>query len=88
MKRFLRLFAITIFGPTLLSSCGKEEPVEEVPAFDAKRIAAEADRGNIEPLKELNSACRSEVEKKGRRAGTCAIQDEVRRLSKPINIRF
>jgi hypothetical protein len=71
----------------LIGACGK--PDEAVATkFDPKFIAAEADRGNLAPLTELNTACSAEIQKNGRRSEACAAQDEVRRLSKPLNIRF
>ena len=71
----------------LVVACTKQETAES-PKFDPRYIAAEADRGNLGPLTELNSACSAEVEKNGRRMSACTAQDEVRKLSKPITIRF
>ncbi|NDZ17129.1 hypothetical protein C7T35_27965 [Variovorax sp. WS11] len=79
-----------IFVPTIaiaLAACTKQETVE-APKFDPKYVAAEADRGNLGPLTELNNACSAEVEKNGKRMSACAAQDEVRKLAKPINIRL
>ena len=74
--------ALALFG-----ACSKQEAVES-PKFDAKSIAAEADKGNLGPLTELNNACTAEVEKSGKRLAMCKVQDDVRDLRKPINIRF
>lgn len=71
-----------------VAGCGKQEAPSEAVTFDPKYIAAEADKGNLGPLTELNRACSSEVEKNGKRLAACNDQDEVRKLSKPINIRF
>ena len=66
----------------------KEEEAAAAPRFDAKAIAAEADKGNLAPVAELNKACTEEVEKHGKRLAVCAIQDEVGRLAKPLSVRF
>ena len=73
----------------LISGCGKpkEEPVA-APRFDAKVIAAEADKGNLAPLTELNKACTDEVQQNGRRMAVCGIQDQVGKLTKPLSVRF
>ena len=64
----------------LLAACTKQE-VAESPKFDARAIAAEADKGDLGPLKDLNAACSAEVEKTGRRAAACRTQDEVGALA-------
>jgi hypothetical protein len=73
----------------MLSACEKpqEKPMLSK-SFDARAIAAEADKGNLMPLQDLNKACTEEVEKKGGRSTVCAVQDEVGRLTKPLSIRF
>ncbi len=71
-----------------VAGCGNQETPVEAAKFDPKYIAAEADKGNLGPLTELNAACSAEVEKNGARLSACNAQDEVRKLSKPINIRF
>ena len=71
----------------MLAACSKQEAVES-PKFDAKVIAAEADKGNLGPLTELNNACSAEVDKNGKRMAVCKVQDDVRDLRKPLNIRF
>lgn len=71
----------------LATACTKED-ASTSPKFDAAHIAAEADKGNLDPLKDLNAACGNEVESTGRRAEICAVQDKVRELRKPLNIRF
>lgn len=82
---FLTVAAVaTIF---LAAACTKQETAE-ARKFDPRYIAGEADKGNLSPLTELNSACSAEVEKSGGRMSACAIQDEVRKLAKPISIRF
>lgn len=72
----------------LASGCGKQEEATKAAKFDPKFIAAEADRGNLAPLTELNTACSAEIEKNGRRLSACTAQDEVRKLAKPLSIRF
>ena len=74
-------------GP-LVAGCGKQEEPTETPKFDAKYIAAEADKGNLGPLTELNTACSAEVEKNGKRVSACDAQDEVGALRKPLKLRF
>ena len=82
---FLTMAAVaTIF---LAVACTKQETAES-PRFDPRYVAAEAYKGNLGPLTELNSACSAEVERNGRRMSACTAQDEVRKLSKPITIRF
>jgi hypothetical protein len=73
----------------LIAGCGKQdEEVAAAPRFDAKAIAAEADKGNLAPVAELNKACTEEVEKHGKRMAVCAVQDEVGQLAKPLSVRF
>lgn len=72
----------------LVGGCSKKEEVSQSPKFDAKAIAAEADKGNLAPLAELNKACTTEVEKNGKRMAVCSVQDEVGRLTKPVSVRF
>ncbi|KPU89202.1 hypothetical protein APR50_33885 [Variovorax paradoxus] len=83
------LYTLVTYALAALSivGCGKQEAAES-PAFDPKYIAAEADKGNLEPLKKLNSACSAEVQRTGARGGACSAQDEVGGLRKPLNIRF
>lgn len=71
----------------LVAACTKQETAES-PKFDPRYIAAEADKGNFGPLTELNNACSTEVERNGKRLAACKIQDDVRDLRKPLNIRF
>lgn len=80
--------AAAFIGVLLIVGCGKHEEAVEAPKFDAQYIAAEADKGNLAPLTELNTACSAEIEKNGKRLSACTAQDEVRKLSKPLNIRF
>jgi hypothetical protein len=82
----LKLAAIAVV--VFVAACSKQEPAVEAPKFDPKYIAAEADKGNLGPLTELNAACSAEVEKNGKRMSACSAQDEVRKLAKPLNIRF
>lgn len=70
-----------------LTGCSKQE-ASEAPKFDAAAIAAEADKGNLEPLKQLNAACTTEIERGGKRGPACNAQDEVGALRKPLNVRF
>lgn len=85
--QYVYTLVIYALAAMTMAGCGKQE-TSESPAFDPEYIAAEADKGNLEPLTELNNACSAEVQKNGRRQSVCAVQDEVRRLAKPINIRF
>jgi hypothetical protein len=75
-------------GFALLTGCGQREAPAEPNKFDAKAIASEADRGNLEPLKELNEACTAEVKREGKRMSACKAQDDVGSLMKPLHIRF
>jgi hypothetical protein len=81
----LKFAVIAAIG--FVAACSKQESVE-APKFDPKYVAAEADKGNLGPLTELNAACSAEVEKNGKRLSACTAQDEVRKLAKPISIRF
>ena len=87
--KYVHALTISAASALLLSlaGCSKQE-TSESPAFDPKYIAAEADKGNLGPLTELNNACSAEVQRSGVRQSACAVQDEVRRLAKPISIRF
>jgi len=89
MKAYLYALGSTMLSASLLliGGCSKQETAE-APQFNPKVIAAEADKGNLDPLTELNSACTAEVQKNGKRGAACAAQDQVRDLRKPINIRF
>ena len=82
-----QLISLIASAAITLIACTKQETVE-APKFDPKYIAAEADKGNLGPLTELNNACSAEVEKNGKRMSACMAQDEVRKLAKPLNIRF
>ncbi|MEP6721266.1 MAG: hypothetical protein ABJA77_07470 [Variovorax sp.] len=88
MKTQSFIQAVVVAGVLVLAGCGKREAPVEAAKFDPKYIAAEADKGNLGPLTELNSACSAEVEKSGKRLSACNAQDEVRKLSEPISIRF
>jgi hypothetical protein len=85
----MKRIAEAMFLVALLSlfACSKQEATES-PKFDPKMIAAEADKGNLGPLKDLNAACGAEVEKIGKRAAACATQDEVGALRKPLKLNF
>ena len=72
----------------LMNGCGNEHAAGDAATFDSKLIAAEADKGNLEPLKKLNAACSAEVKQYGKRAGACSAQDEVRALRKPLKLNF
>ncbi|RYH43787.1 MAG: hypothetical protein EON54_17145 [Alcaligenaceae bacterium] len=78
---------LTLSVWVLVAACTKQE-VAESPKFDAKTVAAEADKGNLVPLKDLNAACSAEVEKTGKRAAACETQDEVGALRKPLKLTF
>jgi hypothetical protein len=86
MNTSLKL-ALLIVAAALAVSCSKEEASQST-RFDAKAIAAEADKGNLEPLAELNKACTAEVEKNGKRMAVCGVQDQVGKLAKPLSVRF
>lgn len=86
MKHIARGLAAIAIAAVVLG-CTKQEVVE-APRFDAKVIAAEADKGNLGPLKEVNAACSAEVEKSGKRGVACSAQDDVGALRKPMAIRF
>ena len=89
MKKTQFAHAVLLIALGLVAGCGKpQEDVTAAPRFDAKAIAAEADKGNLAPAAELNKACTEEVEKNGKRMAVCAIQDEVGRLAKPLSVRF
>ena len=83
------LFLTMAAGATtfLAVACTKQETAES-PKFDPRYVAAEADKGNLGPLTELNNACSTEVERNGKRLAACKAQDDVRDLRKPLNIRF
>jgi hypothetical protein len=89
MKHYLFTLWLWALSALVLAlvGCSKQETAE-APKFDPKYIAAEADKGNLAPLTELNTACSSEVQKNGKRLAACAAQDEVRRLVKPLDVRF
>ncbi len=89
IKGTLASHALLAAALSLVVGCSKQ--VDEVAAtqrFDAKAIAAEADKGNLGPLKDLNTACSAEVEKTGSRGSACAAQDEVGGLRKPMNLKI
>lgn len=88
MKRFSFGSVVMMLASILLASCSKQEEAGEAARFDARYIAAEADKGNLLPLTELNGACTEEVLKNGKRMGVCAVQDEVGRRTKPLVIHF
>jgi hypothetical protein len=85
--QYVYTLVIYALAAMTMAGCGKQE-TSESPAFDPKYIAAEADKGNLEPLKKLNAACSAEVQRTGARGGACNAQDEVGGLRKPLNIRF
>jgi hypothetical protein len=70
----------------MLTACEKKEALPSAVRFDPPYIAAEADKGNLAPLVELNAACSAEVKKSRERLSACHAQDEVRKLSKPIHV--
>ena len=70
----------------MLTACEKKEAHSSAVRFDPSYVAAEADKGNLAPLVELNAACSAEVKKFRKRLSACHAQDEVRKLSKPIHI--
>lgn len=89
MKRLSSIHAAVFIGVALIAGCGMQnQEITKAPPFDAKAIAAEADKGNLAPLTELNRACTEEVEKSGKRMAVCNIQDEVGKLTKPLGVRF
>ncbi len=80
MKQYPHTLGACVLSALLfvLVGCSKQETME-APQFDPKYIAAEADKGNLGPLTDLNNACTAEVQKNGKRAASCAVQAEVRR---------
>jgi hypothetical protein len=82
----LRCCVLAAFAMAL-SACGNDG-VEEGKAFDAAFVAAEADKGNLAPLKALMDECKHEVERHMRRGEVCTQLDRVRILRKPTSIRF
>jgi ADP-dependent phosphofructokinase/glucokinase len=84
MTRTILVFTCSAVTAVLMG-CGK---TDEAAAFDAQFVAAEADKGNLEPLKNLSKACRVEVAKYGRRRAVCEVLDRAAGLRKPINIRL
>jgi len=82
------IHAVLLVSVTVIAGCGKHDAPIEATKFDPKYIAAEADKGNLGPLTELNAACSAEIERNGKRLSACDAQDQVRKLSKPLNIRF
>lgn len=70
-----------------LTGCEKED-AHDGTTFDAAFVAAEADKGNLGPLKALVDACHAEVKSRGRRDKVCKVLDDVGPLLKPLNIRF
>ncbi|MEZ2299415.1 hypothetical protein [Variovorax sp. RCC_210] len=71
----------------LLAACGKDDAAKDK-SFDAAFVAAEADKGNLEPLKALVDACHAEASKQGHRDEACGVLDSVGPLRKPLSIRF
>jgi hypothetical protein len=71
----------------LLAACGKDDVAQDK-SFDAAFVAAEADRGNLAPLKSLMDRCKSEVEQDRGRGASCKQLDSARALRAPLNIRF
>ncbi|MEJ8852142.1 hypothetical protein [Variovorax rhizosphaerae] len=88
MSKQFTAHAVLFFGAVMIFGCSKQEPKVEAMKFDPKLIAAEADNGNLGPLKELNAACSSEFEKNGKRGSACATQDDVGALRKPLKLNF
>lgn len=70
-----------------LAACGKDQS-QDAKAFDTAFVAAEADKGNLVPLKELSKACHREVLKHGRRRDACEALDQAGKLQKRIDTRF
>lgn len=71
----------------LLAACGNQAS-SSAPDLDAAFVAAEADKGNLTPMKQLARACHLEVVRLGRRGEVCAVSDRVSQLRKPTSIRF
>ena len=82
------LLTMAAVAATFLAvACTKQETAES-PKFDPRYVAAEADNGNLGPLKELNAACSTEVAKSGKRGAACTTQDDVGALRKPLKLNF
>lgn len=88
MKRLSFGSVVLVLASILLASCSKQEEAGEAARFDARYIAAEADKGNLVPLKELNEACSAESKKFKERAASCETQDRVGALRKPFRLNF
>ena len=88
MTKQLFIHTAFLIGAVVVFGCSKQEPTVEAVKFDPKFIAAEADKGNLGPLKELNAACSSEVEKHGKRGSACTTQDDVGALRKPLKLNY
>ncbi len=71
-----------------IAGCGKQEAEPTAQKWDPVYIAGEFDKGDRHLVAELNDACSKEVKETGKRGDACAAQDQVRRLIKPVNIRF
>lgn len=69
----------------LLGACEQQGAAR---TFDPEFIAREAAKGNLEPLKELNAACRREALEQGKRLSACAAQEKFGRIAKPPSVRF
>lgn len=89
MKQHFYAFCASTMAMLLLvlTGCSKQEAAEAL-KFDPAVVAAEADKGNLEPLKQLNAACTTEIERGGKRGPACNAQDDVGALRKPLNVHF
>jgi hypothetical protein len=87
MKSFCMCAALGLVIAAI-TGCGKQEVEPTAQKWDPASIAAEFDKGNPKPLYALGDACSKEVKDTGKRGDACGVQDQVRRLVKPVNIRF
>jgi hypothetical protein len=85
-KRYFGTGWILVASVAILGCDADTRP--DSPTFDAKSIATEADKGNLASLEDLKRACTAEVQANGERRKACKVQDDVRALRKPLNIRF
>lgn len=88
MKKSLTIQLAVLIAFLFIAGCTKSTDSTESVKFDPKYIATEADKGNLDPLKELNDACSAEIKKNGVRSSACNIQDQVGALRKPFKLGF
>lgn len=75
------------FVTVSFAACGNQSNSSAL-EVDAAFVAAEADRGNLDPLKDLGIACHAETVKLHRRDRQCATLEKAGSLRKPLDTRF